>query len=97
MSRLPRFVTSKPSKSIAPLCGYGNPETADALKHTPIWTFHGAKDHTVPVELTDKMVAALEAANGNVRFSRLRNKGHNIVEDVYQNEDLYEWFLDHRR
>ncbi|MCB0263097.1 MAG: prolyl oligopeptidase family serine peptidase [Calditrichaeota bacterium] len=83
--------------AIAPLCGYGNPETANALKHTPIWTFHGAKDRTVPVELTDKMVAALEAANGNVLFSRLRNKGHNIVEDVYQNEDLYEWFLEHRR
>ena len=30
--------------AIIPICGGGDPKTAEKIKHLPIWVFHGAKD-----------------------------------------------------
>lgn len=83
--------------AIAPLCGYGNPATAEKLRDVPIWTFHGEKDRAVAISVTEAMVNAVRIAGGTVKFTRFSDAGHDIVNRVYQNEALYQWFLQHRR
>jgi hypothetical protein len=41
------------------------------------------------------MVKALKAVGNDVRFSVLPDRGHDIL-DVYENQELYAWFLQHR-
>ncbi len=83
--------------AIAPLCGYGNPSSAEKLSDIPIWTFHGEDDRSVPIDVTEDMVFAIRKAGGSVKFTRFPDTGHNIVEQVYQDETLYEWLLNYRR
>ncbi len=82
--------------ALAPLCGYGNPQKADVYRDLPVWIFHGAKDKLVPVRFSDDMYAALRKTGATVKFSRFKNAGHNIVEQVYQDPDLYDWFRKQR-
>jgi predicted peptidase len=46
------------------------------LKEKPIWIFHGAKDPVVPVENSEKIAAALQAAGGNPRLTIYRDANH---------------------
>lgn len=83
--------------AIAPLCGYGDPQQAEALKNVPVWVFHGAKDRVVPVSVSEAMVTALRKTGGEVKFTKFPEAGHSIVEEVYSDDNLYKWFLKHRR
>jgi predicted peptidase len=79
-----------------PLCGGWRTKNVKAMKHIPVWAFHGANDKIVaPVE-TEKMVDALRKAGGRVRYSKLKGKGHSIHK-VYENKNIYEWLLKHRK
>ncbi|AFY49901.1 putative peptidase [Nostoc sp. PCC 7524] len=55
--------------AIAPVCGGGNPLQSENLKTLAVWAFHRARDHVVPLSASEKMVAALKACGGNVRFT----------------------------
>lgn len=44
--------------AIVPMCGGGNPATAERLKDIPIWVFHGEKDTSVPILKSQEMVDA---------------------------------------
>ena len=46
--------------ALVPICGGGDPMTARRIAHIPVWVFHGAKDPTVPLERSEKMVEALK-------------------------------------
>lgn len=83
--------------AIAPLCGYGDPRTAKALKNMPVWVFHGEKDHVVPITISEEMVEAIRKAGGKVKFTKYPEAGHSIVEKVYSSEELFEWFLIQRK
>ena len=83
--------------AIAPICGGGNPEDAERLANLPVWVFHGAQDKTVPVEKSEEMVAALKKVGGNVKFTVYPEAGHDSWTETYNNPDLYDWFLKHKR
>jgi predicted peptidase len=86
--------------AIAPICGR-IPDLPDffdrlaALKQTPIWVFHGAKDPVVPLENSEKIVAALHAMGGNVRFTVYPEADHDSWTETYANPELYTWFQQH--
>jgi dipeptidyl aminopeptidase/acylaminoacyl peptidase len=63
------------------------------LKEMPVWVFHGAKDRTVPIENSEKMVAALRAAGGDVRFTVYLEANHNSWTAAYAEPGLYPWLL----
>ena len=65
------------------------------MTNMPIWVFHGAKDEIAPISEAEDMVKALKAVGNEVRFSVLPDRGHDIL-DVYENQELYAWFLQHR-
>lgn len=76
-----------------PICGGGDPATAEKFKNVPIWVFHGEKDQAVPIERSEAMVKALEAIGGNVKFTRYPEAGHDSWTETYANPKLYQWLL----
>jgi predicted peptidase len=79
-----------------PICGGGNPETAEKMKGTPIWVFHGAKDTAVPIAKSEAMVDALKKAEGNVKFTSYPDAGHDSWTETYNNPEVYKWLLEQK-
>jgi predicted peptidase len=84
--------------AIAPICGGGNTIRIGNLKKVPTWAFHGLKDDAVPEQESARMVAALKAAGGDVKYTVLPEAGHvDAWVYAYGEAGLFEWFLSHRR
>jgi len=79
--------------AIAPICGGGNPKTADKIKDLPCWCFHGDADKTVSVEQSRKMIKALKDAGGSPKYDEYPGVDHNSWDKAYANAELYTWFL----
>jgi len=77
----------------APICGGGDPEKAAAIAQVPVWTFHGGSDPTVKVELTRKMVAAIQAAGGQPLYTEYPRIGHDSWTNAYQEPELLSWMF----
>lgn len=71
-------------------------ETADKVKSIPTWVFHGATDPVVPVSESRKMVEALKAAGGSVKYNEYQGVGHNSWDRAYADPDLIPWILSQR-
>jgi predicted peptidase len=100
--------TSFPEKfaAMAPICGGGETVTIllsgwdrpQALKTLPIWAFHGAKDTTVPVAESERMVEAMKKAGcQEVKLTVYPEANHDSWTETYNNPELYDWFLKHER
>jgi len=83
--------------AIAPICGGGEPIFARQLKDMPIWAFHGAKDQAVPVERSRQMVDAVNRSGGNAKLTIYPEANHDSWTQTYKNQELYDWFLSHRK
>ena len=83
--------------AIAPICGGGITHATRYIAHLPVWVFHGAKDETVRLKESQEMVDALKRYGGNVEFTVYPEAGHDSWTETYDNPELYEWFLTHRR
>jgi predicted peptidase len=84
--------------AIAPICGGGNRiPVALRLRDMPVWVFHGAKDKVVPLEESEEMVNAIRSRGGNVKFTIYPDAGHDSWTETYNNQKLYDWFLEHRK
>jgi predicted peptidase len=83
--------------AIAPICGGGDPSMADKLKDVPVWAFHGAKDKIVPVKKSQELVNAIKARGGNARLTVYPDADHDSWTATYDNSELYDWFLKHRK
>ena len=83
--------------AIAPICGGGNWLMADRLINVPIWAFHGAKDRGVPLEESQEMVNAVNAKGGSAKLTVYPDAGHDSWTATYNNQELYDWFLKHRK
>ncbi|MEE2709625.1 MAG: prolyl oligopeptidase family serine peptidase [Gemmatimonadota bacterium] len=78
-----------------PYATHAEPFTAAAeqLGDTPAWVFHGDADEVVTVEESRRMVAAMEAGAGNVRYTEYPEVGHNSWDNAYAEPDLMPWLL----
>jgi predicted peptidase len=83
--------------AIAPICGGGNPKDAAKYGQLPIWVFHGDADTRVKIQSSQRMVDAVKAAKGNVKFTIYPGVGHNSWSKTYANPALYAWFLSHKK
>jgi predicted peptidase len=63
---------------------------------TPAWIFHGADDRVVPVSESRRMVEALKAFGGNVKYSEYEGVGHNVWMKVLAEKELMPWLLTQR-
>ena len=82
--------------AIVPICGRGDPSTADRIKHIPTWIFHGAKDPVVPEKHSADMYRALEPY-GNVKYTVYPEAEHDSWTETYENNLIYEWLLKQKR
>ncbi len=76
-----------------PICGGADEATAAKIKHIHIWVFHGAKDVTVQPERSRNMVAALEKAGGNPKYTEYPNVGHDSWNLAYRDPELFKWLI----
>jgi len=83
--------------AIAPICGAGEPDEAEKIKHLPVWVFHGADDSVVPLERSQEMVDALKACGGNVHFTVYPDTNHNSWTPTYANPEFFDWLLAQKR
>lgn len=88
--------------AVAPICGgfrsQGKKEAAAKLVDLPMWVFHGSKDNVVPVNLSVDMVSLVEVAGGKkIRLTLYPEAGHDSWTETYNNEKLYEWFLNNAK
>lgn len=83
--------------AIAPICGGGNLRDARRLKGLPIWVFHGAKDEVIPLSRSEDMVKAVKEAGGDVKFTIYPDVGHDSWTMTYENPELYDWLLAHKK
>ena len=82
--------------AMVPICGGGLFWNAARLVNIPVWAFHGAKDTVIPLEESQKMVDAVNAAGGNARLTVYPNNDHNAWSDTYSNPEVFAWLLSHR-
>jgi len=83
--------------AIAPICGGGMRIMSFGLTKTPVWAFHGAQDKVVPLQESEEMVAAIKARGGNAKLTVYPDAGHDSWTKTYNNQELYDWLLKHRR
>ena len=81
--------------AIAPVCGGGMYWDAARLINVPIWAFHGAKDPTVFLEESEKMVNAVNARGGNAKLTVYPENLHDAWTDTYSNPEVFTWLLSH--
>lgn len=86
--------------AIAPVSAGGVPSGACALKHLPVWAFHGAKDDIVPLDRAKQIIDRIRACPGQTGDAKLTvypEATHDAWTRAYSDSTLYTWLLDHRR
>ena len=83
--------------AVAPICGGADPADAERIKDLPIWAFHGMKDGVVPFRESERMVDTLRVLGADIRFTPLPDAGHDAWTAAYATDELYSWFLEHKR
>ncbi len=94
--RLPARVRNAPGMLVVDESSDPYAGTAQKIGKTPVWVFHGEADPTVPVTESRKIVEALKAAGGNVRYNEYEGVGHNSWDKAYAEPDLFPWLLSQR-
>jgi predicted peptidase len=80
-----------------PLCGGGDERQATKLTRIPIWAFHGAKDETVGVERSRKMIAAIRRAGGQPKYTEYADEGHMVWNRAFNEPELLPWVFAQKR
>lgn len=79
--------------AIVPICGKGDPDTAEKIKDVPCWCFVGDADSPGTVAANRDMVAALKKAGGSPKYTEYPGVPHNSWDKAYGTDELYEWLL----
>ena len=93
------FIAARPDIFAAaiPLCGGGDVSRASVIAKIPIWAFHGSNDKSVPVTESRMMIAAVQQAGGNPRYTEYPGVGHEVWLKAFQEKGLVEWlFAQHK-
>jgi predicted peptidase len=93
------LIGAQPEKYAAamPLCGRGDLEAAEKIAKTPIWVLVGDEDRAETVQNCKDMAAALKKAGGEAKLTVYPGLGHDCWTVTYDNPEVYEWLLSHRR
>ena len=81
-----------------PICGGANPKTAEAIKETAFWIFHGDKDDVVPIKYSEQMVEAFQNfyVSAEVNYTVYGNVGHNSWDNAFSEPELLPWLFRQR-
>ena len=76
-----------------PICGGAHPATAQQIRKTTWWVFHGVKDDVVPIVLSEVMVNALNGVKASVKFTRYPEASHNSWDPAFAEPELLPWLF----
>jgi predicted peptidase len=76
-----------------PVCGGGDPATAEKIAKIPLWVFHGDKDTAVPVERSRTMVEAVKKAGGEPKYTEYKGVGHDSWTATYKDAKVRDWLF----
>jgi predicted esterase len=82
---------------IAPVCGFGDEDRVQRIRHLPVWAFHGEADTVVPFALDLRTITELRRVGGQPRFTTYPGRGHDIWTPAYEEPGLFPWLLAQRR
>ena len=82
--------------AIVPICGGGMYWHAYSLASLPIWAHHGAKDQTIFVEESEKMVDAVNRSGGNAKLTVYPDVEHASWVNVYETPEVFHWLLEQK-
>ena len=80
-----------------PICDAGDPAQAAKVINVPIWAFHGDKDSVVPVEHTQRMIAAVIKAGGHPKMTIYPGVDHNSWSATYGNPEVLDWLFEQKK
>lgn len=80
-----------------PICGGGDPKTAETIKRVPIWCFHGDQDKAVVVEKSRAIINALKEVGGTPKYTEYLGVGHDSWTQTYANDEVHAWLFHQRR
>ncbi len=83
--------------AIAPICGPANREVASKIARIPTWVFHGGKDTVVELSHSEEMVNLLKQHGGQPKFTIYPEANHDSWTETYDNQELYDWLLSHKK
>ena len=92
IARYPNFFAAA-----APICGGGDPSTAERFSTLPIWCFHGAEDPVVKVTRSQEMVEALKKLGSRVKYTEYPKLKHDSWTPTYANPELYSWMFSQQK
>jgi len=79
------------------ICGGAHPNTASEMTKTPFWVFHGDKDVVVDYQHSVKIVNALKAAGGNVKFTTYEGVNHDSWTNAFSEDELLPWLFSNKK
>jgi len=83
-----------------PICGGAGISvlTFNAIRELPVWIFHGAKDNTVPVQLSEMAANFFKRLKApNVKLTVYPDAGHDAWTQTYDNPEVWAWLFAQRR
>jgi predicted peptidase len=86
-----RFAAVVAMSPVSPITAW-----AKQLRNVPLWLIHGEKDTAVPIKDSDELSAAIEKAGGKLRYTRLPDRDHFIL-DIFDKNEVFDWLLQHSR
>jgi predicted esterase len=81
--------------AIAAASGGAPPDVADRIKSVPTWIYHGADDSVVPPAYSVAIADRMKQLDADVHLTIFPNVGHGPWDLVYNQPQLYDWFLQH--
>lgn len=80
------------------ICGGATTKQITNLRELPLWILHGTADEAVPINCSDRVVAAMKRGGKPERliYSRLKGYNHGQPARIFYMEEAYEWLFEHR-
>jgi predicted peptidase len=93
------IMTRHPNLFAGAIIASGETDTTKAplIKHIPIWAFHAELDTIVHPEITEDMVKALNKCGGEIKYTSIKNTGHNIESLTFDQSETKEWLFSQRK
>jgi len=80
-----------------PVCGGGDIAKVAAIRHIPIWVFHGSEDAAVNPNYSIDMVSALQKAGAHPGFTLYPEAGHFSWNGAYSDKRMMDWLFSQRK
>lgn len=66
-------------------------------KKTPLWLFHGSKDHIVSVDYSREAYQVLNDGKREIKYTEYPGVYHNSWDNTFKEPDLFLWLFGHKK